>query len=138
MPLGSVEEWRSWSSETLRSLERLLKEPEARRLPPHLAKALSLVHSKFNEPIQLSSIAEECQISASYLCRLFSEHLGTSFVEYLTRYRIDRAMLLLRDDRCSVKETSGLVGFQDPNYFSRVFRRYVGLSPSELAGRRGQ
>ena len=45
-------------------------------------------------------------------------------------------MTLLREDGLSIKEASGLVGFQDPNYFSRIFRRYVGASPSELFNRR--
>ncbi len=134
--IGSVEEWRTWLSDTLRLLQSVTVKPDDRNLPPHLSKALALIHKNYNKPIQLTSVADECQISANYLCRLFSEHLGTSFVEYLTQHRIEQAIGLLRDKRLSIKETSGLVGFQDPNYFSRIFRRYVGLSPSDLVNRR--
>jgi two-component system response regulator YesN len=136
MPLPNVEAWRKWSADTLGRFQKVLQEKKSRSLPQHLSKALSIIHHKFDQPIQLSTVASECQITASYLSRLFSEHLATSFVEYLTRYRIDRATTLLREDGLSIKEASGLVGFQDPNYFSRIFRRYVGVSPSELFNRR--
>ena len=138
MPLRSVEEWRRWSVDTIRTLTTVLTNQGARPLPHHLSKALSIIHRSYNQAIQLSSIAEECQITASYLCRLFNEHLGTSFVEYLTTYRIEQAKALLQEGNLSIKETSSLVGFQDPNYFSRIFRRYVGLSPSDLVNRRRQ
>ena len=136
MPLSSVDAWREWSADMIDALRTLFQEQQTRSLPQHLAKAISIIRERFHQPIQLSSIAEECQITPSYLSRLFSEHLGTTFVEYLTRYRIDRSKELLRDERISVKETSGLVGFQDANYFSRIFRRYVGVSPSYFANRR--
>lgn len=132
MRLRSPEEWRTWAADTLTSFERRLRQNRTKSLPVHLSKALSIIHRDYGRPIQLSAIAEECQITPSYLCRLFGEHLGTSFVEYVTRYRIGRATALLKEEGCSIKETSSLVGFQDPNYFSRIFRRYVGLSPSDL------
>lgn len=136
MGLASVDQWREWASEQLDCLQSLLSHQKSRFLPGHLTKALSFIHRRFAEPIQLSSVAEECQITSSYLCRLFSEHLGTSFVEYLTRYRLNRAGALLKENRHSIKEISGMVGFQDPNYFSRIFRRYEGTSPSEVANGR--
>ncbi|HUX21188.1 MAG TPA: response regulator [Spirochaetia bacterium] len=138
MSLRDLAEWRQWSSDVVCSLRKLLSNFEARALPQHLSKALSIIHEKYSQPIQLSSVAEECKITASYLCRLFSEHIGTSFVEYLTKYRIEQAIVLLRENSLSIKEASNLVGFQDPNYFSRIFRRYVGMSPSDLTNRRSQ
>lgn len=133
MRIKSVEEWREWARETVPRLQSLVCEHEVLACSPHLSKALAIIHRSYDRPIQLSAIAEECRITDSYLCRLFSEHLGTTFVEYLTRYRIRRATSLLREEGLSVKETSRRVGFQDPNYFSRIFRRYTGVSPSELA-----
>lgn len=133
--IRSVEEWLSWSSEMVESLQAALAKRDVRSFPQHLSKALAIIHEDYNRPIQLSTVADACQITANYLCRLFSEHLGISFVEYLTRYRIEQAMTLLRDNCLSVKEVSGLVGYQDPNYFSRIFRRYSGSSPSDLVNK---
>jgi len=132
MQLKDVDEWREWSTGALLELEGKLRLHRVDSLPYHLSKALSIIHRDYSHPIQLSSIAQACQITSSYLCRLFSEHLGTTFVEYITRYRIERATILLQMDGLSIKETALSVGFQDPNYFSRVFRRYVGVSPSDL------
>ncbi|HUX52042.1 MAG TPA: response regulator [Spirochaetia bacterium] len=136
MALRSIEEWRQWSSEALKKLRAPLQRRNSEALPSHLAKALTIIREKFSEPIQLSSIADECQITPSYLCRLFNENLGTPFVEYLTRFRIEQAKILLRDRSLPVKEAANLVGFRDANYFSRIFRRYVGVSPSELLNKR--
>ncbi|WP_455383530.1 response regulator transcription factor [Salinispira pacifica] len=136
MALRDVEEWRQWSSSTLITLRNLLCTADARPLPHHLSKSLSLIQERYREPISLSSIAEECQITANYLCRLFAEHLGTSFVDYLTRYRVEQATTMLKETSLSIKEVAGLAGFQDPNYFSRIFRRYTGLSPTDLVNRR--
>ena len=136
MGLRSIEEWRRWSSEALNSLQAPLQRRNSEALPAHLSKALSIIHAQYDQPIQLSSIADECQITPSYLCRLFNENLGTPFVEYLTRYRIEQAKILLRDRTIPVKEAATRVGFRDPNYFSRIFRRYVGVSPSELVNKR--
>ncbi|HUZ18393.1 MAG TPA: response regulator [Spirochaetia bacterium] len=138
MPLRSAAECRRWAEEMVQTIRTVLKNNGSRTLPQHLSKALSIIHRSYNQTIQLSSIADECKITSSYLCRLFNEHLGTSFVEYLTKYRIEQAKVLLQENSLSVKETSSRVGFQDPNYFSRIFRRYVGLSPSDLVNRRRQ
>lgn len=135
MSIRSTDEWRRWSTQTLQSVKSLLSKREPGPLSYHLAKAISIIQEKFDQPIQLSSVAEECRITTNYLCRLFSEQLGVSFVDYLTRYRIERAMSLMRQSVHSIKEVSGLVGFQDPNYFSRVFRRHMGVSPSDLLNR---
>jgi AraC-like DNA-binding protein len=69
-------------------------------------------------------------MSEDYLSRAFSQELGLSPWEYLNRYRIAQAKELLRHTADSVTVIGRRVGFSDPAYFSRVFRRLVGVSPS--------
>ena len=137
MPLGSLEDWQRWASTALMRLYNLLDFQKAHAYPEPLKKALLHIGSNYQKPIQLSSVAEDCGVTGSYLSRLFSEHLGIKFIDYLNRHRLNAAMILLRDKNISIKETSYRVGYRDPNYFSRIFRRYLGVSPSDLEKREG-
>ena len=135
MPLATLEEWQRWASTALKRLDKLLVFQKAHAYPDPLKNALRHIEENYQKPIQLSSVAEHCRVSGSYLSRLFSVHLGIKFIDYLNRYRLNEAMILLRDKNISIKETSYRVGYQDPNYFSRIFRRYMGVSPSDLEKR---
>ena len=84
------------------------------------------------EHISLQSVAEEFGFNYTYLSYLFKKNMGRSPSEYLTACRIERAKELLRREReYSVKEVAALAGYDDPYYFSRIFKNNTGLSPSE-------
>ncbi|MFW5880419.1 MAG: helix-turn-helix transcriptional regulator, partial [Spirochaetota bacterium] len=84
---------------------------------------------------QLTTVAEHCTVSPSYLSRLFSERLGTSFNDYLNTVRLGVAQRLLELGKQSVKEIALSVGYHDPNYFSRIFKKFVGVSPTSFTQR---
>lgn len=132
MVLRSVEEWHVWSSQILKRLKDIIKVSQNQSYPGSLTAALAYIHRNYQKPLQLSLVAEDCNITGSYLSRLFSEHLGTTFIDYINRYRMNKAIILLKEKKYSIKEISYLVGYQDPNYFSRIFRRHMGFSPSDL------
>lgn len=104
-------------------------------LPPLLKRSLRLMEERYREPLQQGDIAEELGISSSYLSQLFSKHGGMGFVDYLTEIRIGRAKELLEAGNLSIQEVSAAVGYQDPNYFSRLFKRVTGVSPSRYSGK---
>ena len=70
-------------------------------------------------------------ISESYLSKLFRWNLNTSFGEYLSYLRIRKAMHLLKSTDLKIYEVSEQVGFSDHRYFATMFRKYVGISPSQ-------
>lgn len=102
-------------------------------VPEVLKKAFEFIDTSYDKPIQLSDVAEVLRITPSYLSRLFSRYGSTSFVDYLTRVRMERAKELLKSGRLSIKEVSSRVGYQDPNYFSRIFKKTSGEAPSEFS-----
>jgi two-component system response regulator YesN len=131
LALNSMEEWTVWSEE---AFEKLLLQASLRRsgkFPRPLTKAVEYIHGHYAEQIQLSSTAEAAQVSSAYLSRLFSEHLKTSFVDYLTELRVERAEKLIRESRMNIKEIAFTVGYQDPNYFSKIFKKITGVLPTE-------
>lgn len=75
-------------------------------------------------------MVEEVGINESYLCRLFKAKTGYTFLEYLQRYRIKKALELMQDQGLRVNEIARKTGFTDMSYFSSVFKKYMGVSPS--------
>jgi two-component system response regulator YesN len=70
-----------------------------------------------------------------YISRLFKKEMGETFLETLTKYRLKKACELLSDFDYKIYEISSMVGIFDPGYFSQVFKKYYGLTPSEYRDR---
>ncbi|MDD5483890.1 MAG: AraC family transcriptional regulator [Kiritimatiellae bacterium] len=96
-----------------------------------LLKARQYIDLHYAEPLSLDKIAEGLQISSFYLSHLFSRGSGCSFVEYITRVRLRKAQELLAESLRNVSEVAHAVGYNDSNYFSKVFHRYFGVSPQD-------
>ncbi|MBN1976645.1 MAG: helix-turn-helix domain-containing protein [Anaerolineae bacterium] len=118
--------------ETTASLHRLLLGADA--LPPHTSslvkRAVVYLHQNYHKPLSRWEIAKAIGVSENYLTHVFGRELGLSPWQYLNRYRIKQAQELLRRTNDSITAVALQVGFNDPAYFSRVFRKQVGLSPS--------
>lgn len=99
-------------------------------LPSQDAKFLQYIQDHYMEELSVQDIAGHFGYADSYFCRIFKQHFGKSFISYLTDYRIGKAKTLLRETR-SIGEAGRDVGYADPNYFAKVFRRVTGMSPSE-------
>lgn len=98
-----------------------------------ILKAKEIIDHNYHQNLTLEEIARSVSISPFYFCRLFREELGVSFTEYLTKVRLGKAVDLLAQG-LSVKECCFALGYNDPNYFSRIFRKYYQVSPSEYRG----
>jgi two-component system, response regulator YesN len=85
----------------------------------------------YNEDITLNRIAEVVYVNSSYICDLFKTQTGENFVDYLTKIRIEKAKVLLRNVKIKTYEVGQMVGYEDATYFSKVFKKVVGVSPSE-------
>jgi two-component system, response regulator YesN len=90
------------------------------------------VCANYAKALSLKTISFTFGVSAAYLGHIFKEQTGQSFSEYLNRYRLERAHYLLTHSGVSAKEAARAVGYSDPNYFYRVFKKYLGIFPSEL------
>ncbi len=82
--------------------------------------------------VSVPDLAKEAALSESYLCTVFKAQTGKSIVGYVNDRRLDRAADLLRTGRYLVKEAAAEVGFDDPFYFNRLFKRRFGASPSSI------
>lgn len=98
---------------------------------PRLQAALAHVSKHFLRPIPESEVALLCNLSPSRFCREFKAAFAVTFGEYLVNYRMAQAKRLLANPTMAVADVAGAVGFTDPSYFTRVFRKQEGVSPSE-------
>jgi AraC-like DNA-binding protein len=109
-------------------------ETRYRSHPPPAARlraALAHVAKNYLRPIRESEAASLCDMAPSRFCREFKAAFDKTFVEYLAHYRMTQAKRLLANPTMPVADVAVAVGFHDPSYFTRVFRRQEGVSPSE-------
>lgn len=122
-----VEELRPW-------LEAGHKEPN--KISPVIESCLNEIQKHYTEAdFSLNQLAEEMQLNANYLSSRFKSEVGVGFVTYVNTLRIRKAQQLLKDMRYRTNEVAFLVGFDNPKYFTRVFKKCVGLVPSEYRSR---
>lgn len=88
------------------------------------------ISSNYMQDITLEMVATEMCVSTYYFSKLFKKEAGINFIDYLTKERIDNAKYLIRNTNKSIKQISSDVGYNDSNYFSRVFKKSTGYSPS--------
>lgn len=100
-------------------------------IAPRLHAAVTHVAKHYLRPIPESEVALLCNMSPSRFCREFKAAYQMTFVEYLATYRMEQAKRLLANPSMPVADVAAAVGFNDPSYFTRVFRRQEGVSPSE-------
>ena len=108
----------------------------ARRAPRWsgpVACAMTFVRENFSRQISLESTAAEVPLSPSHLSRLFVEQTGRGFSDFLIDVRIERAKELLSEPGASIKQVSAACGYPDPNYFSRLFKKVTGSTPSAFS-----
>lgn len=97
-----------------------------------IAKAKLLISKRYKEDLSLQDMADVLNVNPAYFSTLFKKKTGVSFVQYLTNYRIKKAMNLLRTTGSSVEEISERVGYPNANYFVKVFKKTVGMNVSEF------
>ena len=110
---------------------RQIREEREQSTSNMLNRAMSYIHSKYQEDLSLEDAAEHVHLNPYYFSKVFKQQTGETFIDYVTRLRIDKAKEMLKDSRLSMKEVCYSVGYKDPNYFSRVFKKVTGVTPSE-------
>ena len=98
-----------------------------------LAHAITYVERHYRNKLSSARAAAMCGVTTFQFSRLFRETYGLTFQEYMLRFRIREACRLLMNPNAQVADVASLVGFNDPSYFGKVFRRYTGYTPSQYS-----
>lgn len=100
-----------------------------------LKTILSFIQENYAAKISLEDIAGSIHLCKSECCRLFKKHMHESLFDYLLRYRIEKSLSHLMNPDCSITEAAFQVGFADSNYYSKVFRKCMGCTPTKYRSR---
>jgi YesN/AraC family two-component response regulator len=116
----------------LRCLGRLESAPDdALETRSAAARLIAYIDNSFTSPLSIDSLAAAFHFSPKYISSLIKQATGKSFTDYLTDIRLAKAALLLRATALSVGEIAAAVGYQDPHYFHRIFKRKMDLTPAQ-------
>ena len=99
---------------------------------PVIKKVAQYVQDNLEQDLSLDVVAQKVNMSSFYLSKLFKEETGETFINYVTDRRLEKSCKLLKETEKSVKEITADVGYNDQNYFSKLFKNKYGLSPTEF------
>ncbi len=91
---------------------------------------LTYISENYNEKITLESVSKACNLSIFYLSKLFKKNTGMNFIDYINLYKIEKAKQLLENTDMSIINISISLGYDESGYFSKIFKKTVGVTPS--------
>ena len=101
------------------------------RYGEELQRAKDYIRRHFaDNDLSLNTVAAEVGFSPNHFSTVFSQQMGQTFVEYLTRFRVERSKRLLRETDLRLADIAYAIGYNEPHYFSYIFKKYTGISPS--------
>jgi len=92
-------------------------------------KAINFIKANYMNKISLEDVAGAVYLSPAYFSRVFKQETGHNFSSYLNKVRIDESKLLLKNAKVNISDISGMVGYEDQSYYSKVFKKVTGMSP---------
>lgn len=96
---------------------------------PEIQQAIATIMRNYASALTIEVVANDLYISPSYLMFLFKKETGKTFNTYLTEYRVQKAIEFIKTDKYKIYEISTMVGYNDANYFSQIFKRITGKTP---------
>ncbi len=97
-----------------------------------IEQVLEAIRHDYDKDLTLQDLARQVYLTPNYLGTIFCKHMGRSFLDYLAQYRMQKAADLLASGKYLVYEVSEMVGYRDHDYFRRVFKEYMGVTPSQF------
>ena len=101
-------------------------------------KAVGYIKQNYMKKITLEEVASHVYLSPSYFSKIFKDDMKCNFNTYVNHIRVERSKQLLRNDNINLVDVSNMVGYEDQSYFSKVFKKIVGVTPGKFRYTRGK
>ncbi|MBE7043007.1 MAG: AraC family transcriptional regulator [Ruminococcaceae bacterium] len=118
---------RHYKTDSLSGDEILIRKNKTKRI----SDILTYISANYHTKLTTNALAERFHLTDHYFCCFFKNETGQSPIDYINRYRIEKSTILLKNSDQSITNIAQKVGFDDSNYFSRIFKRYIGITPRE-------
>jgi len=126
-----IKKLKDWLKELISSIVIRVNNEKQEPMFQTINKILKYIDENIGFDLSLNSIAEKFEINQSCLSILFKKGTGIYFKDYILKKKVERAQVLLRDSKLRIKDVSNIVGYQDEKYFTNIFKKYTGLTPSQ-------
>ncbi|MDR2048745.1 MAG: PocR ligand-binding domain-containing protein [Treponema sp.] len=111
-------------------IDTVYRNRERKQTSVYMTRAIDYIMNHYMDDLPLGTVAREVYVSEYYLSHLFRKEMNQTFSDYVTKVRIEKARAFLREDvNARIQEVAGLVGFNDSNYFAKIFKKITGMSP---------
>jgi len=104
---------------------------EDRRIPEVITEIMRIILERYSENLTITDIASQVYLAKTYICLLFKQETGETINEYITRVRMEQAKKLLNGTDRKLAEICTAIGYAEPSYFTKQFRKYTGMNPSD-------
>lgn len=122
--------WRDWSFALMQQLSQVLAAKQAEERNP-MHDIVKYIEQNYSTDLSLQEVAGKFYVSREYISRKFKHEYGINFSDFIVNIRIDKAKLLMQNPHLKLAQISEMVGFHDVKYFSKVFKKQIGLSPKD-------
>ncbi len=130
MLFATLQDIRIWFTDFMEQIKKIVTDNSNNSARKEVKKAIALIRENYRKDLTLDYVAEYAGVSRNYFCTLFKEEVGISFIEYLNKYRIEKANILITNSNKSMKEVAAAVGL-NYGYFCRVYKGFTGQRPSQ-------
>lgn len=125
------EQFEEWVYKKIEYMIKTVRTSRSARKSDVVKVALAYINEHYQGELALDAVSDYVGVTPQHLSKVFKEETGFKYVDFLTTLRIEKAKEYLLEGNKTIKEICFLVGFNDPNYFSRLFKKIVGKSPTE-------
>lgn len=129
--LETIGEMQSLVTDYLLERHRLICEKRSHKSRNVIDRIKQVIEERYNENLSIKDIGKEVYLSTTYLCMIFKQETGETVNDYMTRVRIEQAKKLLCDPAIRLCDICHEIGYTEPGYFSKIFKKYTDLSPTE-------
>ncbi|QNK59632.1 helix-turn-helix domain-containing protein [Paenibacillus sp. PAMC21692] len=130
--MESVPQIDNWFREWLMSpILRYMDSVKRRKTETIIRQTVDMIHDRYSSDLSLQMAADEMGISVSYLSKLFKEELGETFIDYVTRIRLEKAQGLLVETDLNMGQVAEAIGYTSVQQMFRVFKKKLGMTPGE-------
>jgi two-component system, response regulator YesN len=129
---GSLPQLEYWFSQVITKIMKCILASKSKNMGKVIDEIKNYIDIHYFEDISLNDMSLKFYMNKSYLSALFKKRIGQNFVDYITTVRMKKASEHMKSKKCKVYEVAQLVGYTDERYFSKLFKKYMGVTPEEF------